>query len=523
MSKKAIGYIRISTKEQSNYSLSGQRSEIEAYCTKHDISLLSVFEDDGQSAKNFDRISWQELENYIALNHKAIDYLIVYKYDRFSRNLAEALAMMEKLEKKYKITILSILENIGVHPKSPVFFSFRTQILLNANNELNYIRERTAFGMHQGAKNGKFLHAAPFGYINTKDDNKIKTIVPDNDKAELVRLAFKMYLQGVSMEDIRRQLKGDGLNMNANGAIRRLLSSPTYAGMVKVPSFYDEPEKLIDGKHEAIVDKMTWWAVQAKLSGKQYNKHDNELVPLRGSLHCECGRLLSAGNSKGKYKYYWYYICPACRSNLSAIKLHKQFDDILSELILQPYQLEFMQEQVVKIINHNLNANNDAVDKKNRELSALESKIDGIEEKYIENKLDDETYRKWKTRYESERMFLMHDIEELSEPIANTWKRYESSLHKLSDIAYIYNSGSMHSKKAFINVVFDNKLSYQNGTYRTLFLTPIYAHKALILNEKGLLKVEQSFTETSVSSLSAAKENNIEHFMRLMKWITEAA
>ncbi len=299
MSKKAIGYIRISTKEQSNYSLSGQRSEIETYCIKHDISLLSVFEDDGQSAKNFDRISWQELESYIALNHKAIDYLIVYKYDRFSRNLAEALAMMEKLEKKYKITILSILENIGVHPKSPVFFSFRTQILLNANN--------------------------------------------------------------------------------------------------------------------------------------------------------------------------------------------------------------------------------DAVDKKNRELSALESKIDGIEEKYIVNKLDDETYRKWKTRYESERMFLMHDIEELSEPIANTWKRYESSLHKLSDIAYIYNSSSMHSKKAFINVVFDNKLSYQSGTYRTLFLTPIYAHKALILNEKGLLKVEQSFTETSVSSLSAAKESNIEHFMRLMKWITEAA
>lgn len=150
--KKAIGYIRISTKDQSVYSLPGQRSEIGNYCNKNDIQLLDVFEENGQSAKNFDRINWQQLEHYIKLNHKEIDYLIVYKYDRFSRNLTEALAMIDKLEKKYKIIILSILENIGVHPKSPMFFLFRTQLLLNANNELNYIKERTAFGMHQAPR-----------------------------------------------------------------------------------------------------------------------------------------------------------------------------------------------------------------------------------------------------------------------------------------------------------------------------------------------------------------------------------
>ena len=106
--KKAIGYARISTKDQSTYSLKGQHDEIVSYCAKNDISLLSVFEDDGQSAKNFDRISWIQVEDYIKINHKDIDYLIVYKYDRFSRNLTESLAMIDKLEKKYKIVILSI-------------------------------------------------------------------------------------------------------------------------------------------------------------------------------------------------------------------------------------------------------------------------------------------------------------------------------------------------------------------------------------------------------------------------------
>lgn len=517
--KKAIGYIRISTKDQSTYSLAGQRNEITSYCQKQDITLLSVFEDDGQSAKNFDRINWQLLENYIKIHHKDIDYLIVYKYDRFSRNLTEALSMIDKLEKKYKIIILSILENIGVHPKSPMFFLFRTQLLLNANNELNYIRERTAFGMHQGAKNGKYLHSAPFGYKNARDSEKKPVIVPDADKVELIRQAFKLYLSGTSMEQIRRELKPDGLKMEGNGAIRRLLSNPTYAGLIKVPSFYDEPEKLIEGKHEAIIDKATWWAVQGKLSGKQYNKHDNEIVPLRGSLHCECGRIMSAGNSKGKYKYYWYYICPDCRENHAAIKLHKQFDELLNELQLEPHQLEFLQENAVKFINENLQVNENQLSLKNRELNQLEAKIDSIEEKYISDSMDDHAYRKWKARYEVERVNLMGDIEELNIPIAETWARYSESLHKLTDIAQIYNDGDMHSKKSFINVVFDNKLTYSNGVYRTLYLNPIYRPKAVLLKKKGLLFVEQSLSKSEDFSLSAPAESIIEPFFKLLKWV----
>lgn len=505
--KKAIGYIRISTKDQSTYSLSGQRSEIMSYCSRQDIQLLDVFEDDGQSAKNFDRVSWQQLERYVDMHHKKIDYLIVYKYDRFSRNLTEALATIDKLEKKYKIIVLSILENIGVHPKSPMFFMFRTQLLLNANNELNYIKERTAFGMHQGAKNGRYLHAAPFGYKNARDDDKQPIIVPDEGKAELVRQAFRMYMNGVSMEDIRRQLKPDGLKMEGNSAIQRLLSNPTYAGLVKVPSFYDDPEKLVDGKHAPIVDKATWWAVQGKLTGKKYNKQDNEEVPLRGSLQCACGRPMTAGNSKGKYKYYWYYVCLECKQNHSAIKLHEQFDRILGEFTLEPSQLQFLQDKTMHFIKENLYSAQKAIDQKTRELKELEAKIDSVEEKYISGSLDDDAYRKWKARYESERFGLLAVIDELNVPLAETWARYSENLHRLSDIAYLYHSGNMESKKSFINVVFDGKLSYANGVYRTLYLNPLYAGKAPLLKEKGLLVVEQSLSKSDDFLISAPDGN----------------
>ncbi|MCD6013090.1 MAG: site-specific recombinase, invertase Pin [Flavipsychrobacter sp.] len=511
--KKAIGYSRISTKEQSNYSLDGQRNAITDYCAKQEIQLLEIFEDDGQSAKNFDRISWQQLETFIQQRHKEIDYLIVYKYDRFSRNLTEALAMIDKLEKKYKIVVLSLLENIGVHPKSPMFFYMRTQLLLNANTELNYIRERTAFGMHQGAKSGRYLHAAPFGYKNARDDDKKPIIVPDEKNAYIVQQAFKLFLSGMNMEDISRILKPDGLNRGGNSAIRRILENPTYAGMIKVPSYYDEPEQLIEGKHQAIIDKATYWAVQDKLSGKQNNRHNNEEVPLRGSLHCECGRYMTAGNSKGKSKYYWYYICPTCKENHSAITLHKQFDDLLGELSLPEHYIEQLQNEVIDLIEEEMKGRNNRVSEKQRELNQLEAKIEELEEKYISNAIDQGTYDKWKVRYENERFSTLNALDDLKAPLADAWAKYSENLHKLTNMHYLFSEADIHNKKSFIELEFDSKLYYADGFYRTPYLLPVFGLKALPLKEKGLLLVEQP--SYFVADLQQVPQTGIEPVLAL--------
>ena len=84
---KAIGYIRISTKDQSNFSLSGQEKYIRDFCEKHNYELATVFKDDGQSAKNFDRPDWKALEQFIKENN-SVTTLVVAKYDRFSRNVS---------------------------------------------------------------------------------------------------------------------------------------------------------------------------------------------------------------------------------------------------------------------------------------------------------------------------------------------------------------------------------------------------------------------------------------------------
>ena len=106
--KKAIGYVRISTKDQSNFSIEGQEKYIREYAEKHSLEIVAMFTDAGKSAKNFDRADWKLLESFIAIHHRDVDILIVAKYDRFSRNAAQGLNKIELFEKKYHIIIVSV-------------------------------------------------------------------------------------------------------------------------------------------------------------------------------------------------------------------------------------------------------------------------------------------------------------------------------------------------------------------------------------------------------------------------------
>lgn len=281
-------------------------------------------------------------------------------------------------------------------------------------------------------------------------------------------------------------------------------------GLAKVPSYYDEPEKLVDGKHQAIIDKATWWAVQSKLSGKQSNRHSNDEVPLRGCLHCHCGRILTAGNSKGRNEYYWYYVCPTCKKNLPAKKLHKQFEDILNILSLPDHYIAELQNNVLDLIDDELKARNNAVSTKDRELKAVEEKLDNLEEKYISNGVNQETYEKWKIRYENERYLLEGQLDGLKAPLAEAWAKYSENLHRLGNLHYLYNMADIHGKKSFVEMVFDNKLSYKEGSYRTAFLIPAFGLQAAPLKEKGLLLIEQPLHFSSNFALSAPNRQNFE-------------
>lgn len=496
--KKAIGYIRISTKDQSNFSLEGQEKLIREYCEKQGIELAALFTDEGQSAKNFDRVNWKLLADFVAKNHTRVDYLIVSKYDRFSRNVSEALQMIEKLEKQYDIRIMSVMENIGLHPASPYFFQFRTQMLIGAQVELMVLKDRTKYGIHIANKSGRWVNNAPTGFAWVKGDKKNKVqghLVTDPATAPFIKKIFQLFSAGMPAEEIRRSLTGCPLAIKGKSAIRRILNNPVYAGMVKVNAWYDEQEATVKGIHEPIIDESTWWRCQAILNEKKGRSHItyNENVPLRGALRCHCYKLLTAGNSRSKSgKYYWYYNCQEHRApSINATKIHQQFTELLQELSFPKIMIDYLQNKIIEGLNTALADKNKELDATRMHLKNITQKIESLEEKYLNDDIEKETYFNWKKKLQQQRFEYIETISNLQLPIGQVWQRYNKMLNQLSDLNLIFQNAPIQGKHAFISTVFDNKLYYQDGTYRTPYLLPLFQAKALILKEKKLLIYEQ--------------------------------
>lgn len=190
---KAIGYIRLSRKDQSKYSLAGQESAIKSYCAKYGLQLLNIFTDNGQCSDTFERTNFKALEYFLHQNKGAVRYLIVMDHDRFSRDLSQALSKINELKRKYRVDVLSVDEPIDLNTSDPQIFISRTLKYAMANLELLNIRKRLRNGIRNAMESGRFMQKAPFGYKNGLDISGKSTLLIKEAEAVIVRKIFQDY------------------------------------------------------------------------------------------------------------------------------------------------------------------------------------------------------------------------------------------------------------------------------------------------------------------------------------------
>lgn len=521
--KRAIGYIRISDKDQSNFSLSGQEQYIRDFAEKQGYQIISIFKDDGKSAKNFDRPDWQLLQKFCRDNRHEVDALIVAKYDRFSRNLRDALNMIEVLEEKYNIRILSALEPIHMDPASPYYFQFRTQMLLGAQLEWLIIKDRTKAGINVAQRAGRYISTAPYGYINKRDAIGKPIIVIDEAKAPVIRRAFQMALQSASLKEISLEVKRMGWKSKGHSAIKYSLQCCTYAGLTKVSAYGGQPEYFTKGLHEPIINEADWHRVQRILNAPKVTRTVmNEDVPLRSVLKCIHGNFLTAGNSKGRRRYYWYYRNPCCsKNNLPATKLHDQLHQVLNGLSLPDHYLLYLQEKIDRQIVLESAESATMIDDKKRELAGLQQRLDNVEEKFINNEIDGDAYKKWRIRYQQEIAITTKYISDASQPVEKIQAFFRDAIPKLGSLAWHYDLADLHTKQAILRSVFNSQLYYHDGVYRTPYILPAFALKAATLKEQGLLIVEQPLQNVSENGECAPLGCSVEHLTPLLELLNQ--
>lgn len=512
--KKAIQYIRISQKDQSHFSIDGQQTTNQKYAERHGIEILRTYIDEGESARDFKRTNWKLLMKDLEANKKNIDYLIVMKYDRLIRNAAEGLMALEKIEVRWNIKVLSSSEHISIDPHSPFFFKMRADMLVNAEFERRVISERSRFGTWRAKSEGRFIGVAPFGYVNARDEKDKPIIEVHPERAEIVRCIFEDYLAGIGFKQLIAKYRPIGLTLKGHSAIRRMLTNPVYAGMIEVPEFKEDASRLVKGLHQAIITEDLFYKVSDKAGGnKQKHSSLNDDVYLRGIVRCSnCKNKLTAGKSKGKLKHYWYYLCNECRhENINANKAHDLLLEIMEQLTFSTEDLVILKEKIFAKLDDRLKSRKVELQKFISKRDETIDKQHNLEEKFIMDLINNETYNKWNSRFRREVSSLNTKITELEKEEERFYKLAEDQLHLLKNIRFVFEKASTSDRQKLVYCIFSAKIELSKYFYRTPYILPIFSDKVNSINGLDIIKNGNNISKETVIPVSAPGGNTTEH------------
>jgi len=253
MNNTAIIYIRVSTSEQAEfgYSLKAQKEICLDYALRNKYKVLKVFIEKGESAKTANRTELKNMLSFIKSNKNKIDALLIYKMDRLSRDIYDALTIRLTL-KKLDIDLKSVTEPFDDSP----FGTFTATLFSSIAQLDNDIRsERTIMGMKQAIKEGRWLWNAPYGY-KYEYNNQKSYLVPSGD-ADAVKKIFKDFISGKKQYEICDGLEKIGINISRQH-LNNLLRNPLYIGKLKTKLF----DGLIDGIHKPLINDITFYKAQ---------------------------------------------------------------------------------------------------------------------------------------------------------------------------------------------------------------------------------------------------------------------
>lgn len=409
--KRVAIYCRVSTIEQAEegYSINEQEKLLIEYCEKQGYEVAEVYSDAGISGKDIEhRPAMKKL--LADATKRQFDLVITWKINRLSRKLADALKIVDILE-KYNITYRSYSEFFESDtPAGKMQFQM---MALVGELERGTISQNVKMGMCAKAKAGEWCGGiAPLGYKWVVMENygnssrKKSRLEIDEKEAEVVRLIFKLYASGKGYKAIANQLNNIGYktkrgNYFSVGPLRDILMNPVYIGKVRFNVRRDWNEKrrsnknphpiIADGIHEAIISQELWDKVQLMIeqkAGKPSRIYDGE-YPLTGILKCPvcgAGMVISRTTNtlkNGSKKQLTYYACGAwknkgtavCRSN--SIRVEKANKAVYGQL-----EKLFSNEKILKSVLKRVNEENlKRIESAQKRLNICESELKECEQK----------------------------------------------------------------------------------------------------------------------------------------------
>jgi hypothetical protein len=175
---------------------------------------------------------------------------------------------------------------------------------------------------------------------------------------------------------------------------------------------------------------------------------------------------------------------------LSNFQVDSEYADIIKEVMVYTYY------SITKD-----NRENETNVKK--QLSLLKSKIDTIEERFAIGEIDNEIYKKFKTKYEAEEKNLQSNLFSSEISSSNLQKAIDKALKMSSNLSELWTSGDLPQKKKIQNLVFPSGIGYDKlkGKVQTKRVNSIFSSIPLLSRDLAKIKSGEPVNFNQFSAL----------------------
>ena len=431
-------YIRVSTEEQAKhgYSIESQKTRLKEWAKIHHYQIVDFYIDEGKSARTKLSNRKELLRLLDDIKNDKIDRIIIWRLDRWFRNVADYYRVQDMLD-KYSVDWECSDEDFNTTTSNGrLYLNMKLSI---AQNESDQTSDRIKFNFENMVKNKRPISGAlPPGYM-IQGEKQNKKVVKDPQLENFANDMFNVYEETVSLRMTTEYLNNNypqrpiGYEM-----VKKFLKNPMYHGCYRDVEDYC-PAYLSKERHQKIISLIE--------KNQRKNQKNNYVFIFSGLIKCyDCGRRMAGSVASRKHadgsvlKYGTYKCCKhfldcQCSNN------HTITEHILENWLIN----NFFTELNNYVIETEKIDEKQAIKKNINKLEELSKRLDRLNDIYIDGRITKEKYDN-EYNHIQEQIKKQNEIKEL--PKVRDLSKYKKLIENKVALE-LYNKLTPENKRSF--------------------------------------------------------------------------